>query len=174
LFPDISNKNYRHLILLRHGEAEGSPDIERQLTPQGFSQSRSVAKTLTSLDIMPDFVLCSDVLRTRQTLSEMSLSKDIPTVLCGLDLYRASSHRDFLNIIAEYIPPNSVRPLIIGHNPTIHETVLHLSKENRGDKFSKIEMSYPSGTASVFEFKSDDWDLLHPSTCRLTHIISSL
>ena len=166
--------SFSHLILMRHGEASGSPDIDRELTAQGKSQSRSVAKTLASLEIIPDFVLCSTVLRARQTLSEMNLSSTIPTVFCEMDLYRAANHKDVFNIIADHVPSHATCPLIIGHNPAIHEAVLHLSKETRGSKFPALESSYPSGTASIFEFRSDNWDLLHPSTCRLTHILSSL
>lgn len=167
-------ENIKKIILLRHGEASGSPDIQRQLTQQGQSQARSVGKTLTTLDIVPDIVLCSGVDRTRQTLAAMELPEDIEVIFCGEELYRAQSHRDILDIIAEHIPADKNCPLVIGHNPTIHEAVLHLSKESRGPKFGHLESSYPTGTATIFEFTSDDWGMLHPSTCKLTHVISSL
>ncbi|OFW87023.1 MAG: hypothetical protein A3J37_02160 [Alphaproteobacteria bacterium RIFCSPHIGHO2_12_FULL_45_9] len=164
----------RTIILMRHGEAAGSPDIARQLTASGKSQARSVAKTLTSLDITPDMVICSDIDRTRQTLVEMNFPAYTPILFCGEDLYRAASYRDVLHVIAELSSDDKQCVLVIGHNPAIHETVLHLSKESRGGKFGSLENSYPSGTASVFEFKSDSWDMLHPATCRLSHVISSL
>lgn len=164
----------RQIILMRHGEATGSPDLARQLTNQGKSQSRSVAKTLGSLDITPDLIICSGVDRTRQTLAEMNFHADIEVQFCGEDLYHAASYREVLNILEELIAADKHCVLVIGHNPAIHETVLHLSKESRGGKFGSLETSYPSGTASVFEFKSDAWDMLHPATCRLSHVISSL
>lgn len=174
MFAETLKNNPRQIILMRHGEAIGSPDIERQLTATGKSQSRSVAKTLTSLDIIPDLIICSGVARTRQTLAEMNLSADIAVHFCGEDLYRAHSYREVLNVLEELIPSDKDCVLVIGHNPAIHETVLHLSKESRGAKFGSLETSYPSGTASVFEFKSESWDMLHPATCRLSHVISSL
>ncbi len=164
----------RTIILMRHGEAAGAPDIARQLTSQGKSQSRSVSKTLSSLDLTPDIIICSEVERTQQTLTEMAFTTEIPVHFCGEDLYRAQSYRDVLHILEETIPNHKRCVLVIGHNPAIHETVLHLSKESRGGKFGNLEHSYPSGTASVFEFKSDSWDMLHPATCRLSHVISSL
>jgi phosphohistidine phosphatase len=174
VFDTISETTERHIILMRHGEATGSPDIARQLTNQGKSQSRSVAKTLISLDITPDLIICSGLDRTRQTLAGMNFPATIPILFCGEDLYRAASSREVLNILEELIPADKHCVLVIGHNPAIHETVLHLSKESRGPKFGSLENSYPSGTASVFEFKSDAWDMLHPATCRLSHVISSL
>lgn len=162
------------IIFMRHGEATGSPDIERRLTNRGKSQSRSVANTLSSLDITPDIVICSTLGRARQTLTEMNLHPDIPVLFCGEDLYRAESHRTILNIVAEIAPHDKQCVLVIGHNPAIHETVLYLSNESRGDKFKNLEQSYPSGTASVFEVKADSWDMIHPATCSLTHVISAL
>lgn len=164
----------RQIILMRHGEAIGSPDIARQLTNQGRSQSRSVAKTLASLDIIPDIIICSGIERTCQTLAEMNFPANIPVQFCGDDLYKAASYRDVLNILEELIPANSHCVLVIGHNPAIHETVLYLSKESRSGKFQSLENAYASGTAAVFEFKADTWDMLHPATCRLSHLISSL
>lgn len=174
MFAETLNNNPRQIIFMRHGEATGSPDIERQLTPKGQSQSRSVAKTLISLDITPDLIICSGVERTRQTLAEMNFPTNVPVLFCNEDLYRAHAYRDVLNVLEELIPADKNCVLVIGHNPAIHETVLHLSKESRGPKFGNLESSYPSGTASVFEFKSESWDILHPATCRLSHVISSL
>ncbi len=174
MFAEILKNNTRHIILMRHGEAVGSPDIERQLTERGKSQARSAGKTLASLEIIPDVILCSGLDRTRQTVAEMGWAVDIPVIFCGEDLYRAFGYKDVLNSVAEHIPGDKNCVLVVGHNPAIHETVLHLSKESRGPKFGQLESSYPSGTACVFECMSDDWDLLHPSTCRLTHVISSL
>lgn len=174
MFDKMVDVHQRSIILIRHGEATGSPDIDRQLTAQGKSQARSAAKALVSLDLIPDIVICSGVARTRQTLTEINLPDTIPIIFCGEDLYKANSYKDVLDVIAENMPTDKYRPLIIGHNPAIHEAVLHLSKEGRGPKFGSLESSYPTGTATVFEFKSDDWSMLHPSTCRLTHVLSSL
>jgi phosphohistidine phosphatase len=174
LFEDTPYLPARKIILMRHGEAEGSPDKDRQLTLKGQSQSRSANNTLMSLNIYPDFVLCSGILRTQQTLAAMNIPDTTPRIFCNEDLYRATTYQDILNIIAENIPSGAICPLIIGHNPTIHDAVLHLAKESGGTKLKGIKTSYPSGTATVFDFTSDDWDLLHPSTCQLAYIISSL
>ena len=174
MFAETSKNESRHLILMRHGEASGSPDIARQLTAQGKSQARAAAKALISLELVPDIIICSGLDRTRQTLSEMNWPNSIAVIDCGEDLYRAEGHKDILNILAELIPTDKNLVLVLGHNPTIHQAVLYLSRESRGPKFGSLEHSYPSGTASVFEVSSDDWDMLHPSTCHLSHFISSI
>ena len=174
MFAETLKSETRHLILMRHGEASGSPDVARQLTREGKSQARAAAKAFTSLELIPDIVVCSGLDRTRQTLTEMNWPSSIPVLFCGEELYRAENHKDVLNILAELLPTDKNCALILGHNPTIHQTVLYLSQESRGTKFAHFESSYPSGTASIFEVNSDNWDMVHPSTCRLSHIISSI
>ena len=161
------------ITLMRHGEASGSPDIERQLTQTGQQQCRTIGQELRSRDLLPDFILCSGVDRTRQSHAALGLN-EVPVVFCGEDLYRASSAREVLGIIADHVPATARHPLVIGHNPTIHETVCVLARESDNDELLlQLGRGYPPATASVFEFHSDTWDLLHPSTMNLLDILSA-
>ncbi len=157
---------------MRHGEAVGSPDINRQLTADGQSESARIAQFMTDLDVLPDFVLCSGVDRTRQTLESMNI-QGVSTLFCGEDLYRAGSARNILDIIAEAVPPHVRHPLIIGHNPTIHEAVRYLARESDEELTEMIENSYAPSTACVFECFIDNWDMLHPATSQLIHVLSA-
>ncbi len=157
---------------MRHGEAVGSPDINRQLTADGQSESARIAQFMTDLDVLPDFVLCSGVDRTRQTLESMNI-QGVSTLFCGEDLYRAGSARNILDIIAEAVPRHVRHPLIIGHNPTIHEAVRYLARESDEELTEMIEHSYAPSTACVFECFIDNWDMLHPATSQLIHVLSA-
>ena len=54
--------------LLRHGEAaDGSPDAERPLTPQGESQSRAAGAALAALGVELDACLASPKVRAAET-----------------------------------------------------------------------------------------------------------
>lgn len=61
------------LLLLRHGIAvePGTPgyerDSERPLTPEGERKVRLVARTLGRLELVPEVILTSPLLRARQT-----------------------------------------------------------------------------------------------------------
>lgn len=159
-------------ILMRHGEANGSPDIERQLTELGRQQCAKIGQKLLVRDFLPDFILCSGVDRTRQSHDALGLD-GIPVQYCGEDLYRAITTRDILNIIAENIPATSRHPLIIGHNPTIHEAACYLARESENDELLHLlGRGYPPATASLFSFSSENWDLLHPSTVELLDILT--
>jgi phosphohistidine phosphatase len=54
--------------MLRHGEAEdGSPDDDRELTPEGERQARAVGAALDALGVELDACLTSPKLRARDT-----------------------------------------------------------------------------------------------------------
>ncbi|MEX1358258.1 MAG: histidine phosphatase family protein [Gaiellaceae bacterium] len=56
------------LYLVRHAEAApGEPDELRSLTPEGRRQARHVAERLAGSDPPPAAVLCSPLLRARET-----------------------------------------------------------------------------------------------------------
>lgn len=166
------DKNTLQITLMRHGEALGSPDIRRQLTDTGRADTAQISELMTDLEVLPDFVLCSGVDRTRQTLESLNI-KHIPVQYCGEDLYRAESAREVLNIIAENIPAHARHPLIIGHNPTIHEAATYLSRESDPKLVRAIQSSYAPSTACVFECMIDNWDMLHPATSQLIHVLKA-
>lgn len=56
------------LYLVRHAEAApGEPDELRPLTPEGRRQARHVAERLAGSDPAPAAVICSPLLRARET-----------------------------------------------------------------------------------------------------------
>jgi phosphohistidine phosphatase len=56
------------LYLVRHAEAApGEPDALRPLTPEGRRQASRLAERLAEADLRPAAVLCSPLLRARET-----------------------------------------------------------------------------------------------------------
>ncbi len=148
------------LLLMRHGEAAGSPDRERVLTETGIIQCREVAAALLAGHIQPDFILCSGVRRTRETRDVLTAAlgfQDIQTVFCDDDLYRANHTVDILRIIGENVPFTARVPLVIGHNPTIHMTVCDLAQSCQSEHIHKIAAHYPPATTSIFSVTWENW-----------------
>lgn len=152
----MANHIHQRLLLMRHGEAEGSPDRERVLTKTGMAQCRAVADALSREALRPDFILCSGVRRTRETLAALGF-ENIPTVFCDDDLYRANSTDDILRIIGENVPHTARVPLVIGHNPTIHMTACDLANTCQSEHKQKIAVHYPPATMSVFSVSWESW-----------------
>ena len=58
------------LILMRHSKAEegpGKPDHDRELSDRGLRDARAAGAWLREEGLVPDLVICSTAVRTRQT-----------------------------------------------------------------------------------------------------------
>jgi len=61
------------LVIVRHAEAAaGEPDELRPLTPEGREAARELGEQLAADGIRPDAVLCSPLLRARETAQELA------------------------------------------------------------------------------------------------------
>ncbi len=69
------------LYLLRHGEAEHNPivhDSERTLSPKGHQQAQNVAQFLTAIELKPQLILTSPLLRAQETAHHIADSLNVP------------------------------------------------------------------------------------------------
>jgi len=94
------------LYFLRHGKAGDrdewtGPDFERPLTAEGREEMRAVARGLRALDVRPDAVLSSPLVRAWQTAEIVAEELGLPSVTdaptlapgCDLDLLAAALQR---------------------------------------------------------------------------------
>jgi phosphohistidine phosphatase len=64
------------LVIVRHAEAAaGHPDELRALTPEGREQARRLGERLRGEGIAPDAVVCSPLLRARETAAALGLGE---------------------------------------------------------------------------------------------------
>jgi len=125
------------LIVLRHGKAEDyhpSGDVGRELLEKGRIQSRDAGHLLKSSGLLPDLVLCSPLMRARQTADEFCTAAGLPapTVVSWL---AAGMHPDTaLNELTAY--KEFSRVAIVGHEPDLSELIQWLL----GARGSTIEM----------------------------------
>ncbi|MBK1883999.1 phosphohistidine phosphatase SixA [Luteolibacter pohnpeiensis] len=113
------------LIILRHGKAEahGHPlgDGARELIDRGRKQARHAGNLLKKAGMVPDLVLTSPLVRTRQTAEEFCKAAEIdealvqPWLACGMQPERAMSE---LAGFSEF-----QRVAIVGHEPDLSELI---------------------------------------------------
>lgn len=107
------------LYLLRHAEAAtmASSDYQRPLTPKGQEQARHLGEFCYRMNLMPDLILASPVLRARQTAEVMASyfpktpCHEVPWAACGMSPIQAleelQSWQKFPSI------------LLVGHQPDL-------------------------------------------------------
>ncbi|MEV4507705.1 histidine phosphatase family protein [Dactylosporangium sp. NPDC049525] len=108
----------RTLILLRHAKSvDPDPyptDLERPLSPRGRRDAAAAGEWLREQGLLPDLVLCSTAVRTRETLEGLALTAP---VVFEHRLYLGPAD-DTLDLLRNGAPDVSTL-LVIGHNPTL-------------------------------------------------------
>ncbi|WP_321395679.1 histidine phosphatase family protein [Emcibacter sp.] len=164
----------KRLLLLRHAKSShddpGLSDIERPLNTRGVMAAHMMGRYLQEQDLVPDYILCSPAVRTRQTLKNLKQHLDQKVPVCypdGLYLAQPSMVLDMIRGVDNKYDTL----LLIGHNPTINLLAHDLNDgKNREDHRRLIE-KYPTGALSVLNFKLDSWQDMDRKTARLERFI---
>jgi len=153
----------KELLLLRHAKSSwataGMDDFERPLNKRGRRAAAALAGYLEAEGLRPALVLCSDALRTRQTLDLLrdALGGRVAAHL-EPELYLAdpSTLLDRLRKVADDVP--SV--MVIAHNPGLQELALELAAAaGPADSAlaARIESKFPTGALARFRLKIERW-----------------
>jgi phosphohistidine phosphatase len=145
----------KRLILIRHAKSAWDdplvPDHERPLAPRGITAAADLGQWLASRGYIPDEVLCSDALRTRQTWDGMAPAlPEAPTPVLKPALYHAGA--DVMLAVLRHATADTV--CMLGHNPGIAEFAHRLVRHApRNAEFQR----YPTGATLVCDFGGIDW-----------------
>jgi phosphohistidine phosphatase len=146
----------KRLILTRHAKSAWddplTPDHDRPLNERGKAAAADLGQWLASRGYVPEKVLCSDAVRTRQTWS--GIAPALPaTPLMELKpaLYHAGP--DVMLAVLRHAKADTV--MIIGHNPGIAEFAARLvARAPVNPEFDR----YPTGATLVADFIIDSWE----------------
>lgn len=147
----------RRLVLLRHAKAEPQrPDIDqmRPLAIAGHGQAVRIAAALADRALIPQFVLCSSALRTRQTwdLIRGGLGDVEPQVFFTDQLYEAGVGALLAQV--REIDDRVSTLLVVGHEPTLSRTAVRLASEaSDAAAVSQVQLGMSTGTFTVLELE---------------------
>lgn len=147
----------RRLILTRHAKsAWDNPlleDHDRPLNRRGLRAALELGEWLGSRGYLPEEVLCSSALRTRETWAaiERAPLEVLPNFRLLPELYNASS--DLLLRQIQRCSADTV--MVLGHNPGIGELAARLAAHAPVQpEFRK----FPSAATAVLDFHVSDWE----------------
>ncbi len=161
--PRGASGDARRLVLLRHAKAEpagAGPDHGRPLALRGREQAAEVGLTLTSSGLVPDVVLCSSALRTRQTWDLVAgRLAAAPSVTFDDALYELTV-RELLARVRDL--PVAVRTvLVVGHEPTMGAaSAFFAGPGSDAGAVSLVRVGLPTGGYGLLEADAawSDWD----------------
>jgi len=170
----MSNHHIKRLMLLRHAKSDypfGVEDHERPLASRGEREAPLAGRWMAENGIVPDYILCSDALRTRSTCAWVTseLGDQAPTPYLDSRVYRSSSTQ-LLSIINE-TPETVGTLLVIGHNPTVQDLAMRLaSAASDEDAVMDLATHYPTLGLTVMELEKP-WAELDGRDGRVTHFV---
>ena len=165
----------RQLLLFRHAKAErsepGMEDRARKLSDRGRKDAGMVGAYMVSHALVPDDVVVSPALRTRETWKLAAVAFRSPPKVTAVErLYDATAHA-IIGVVSQAAAATH-RLLVVGHNPGLHEAALMLVASGDTEARERLREKLPTSGLVVIDFMLDDWGKLHPRCGRLERFIT--
>lgn len=145
----------RTLYILRHGEAaaaQGTPDIDRELTTAGQAAMLDLARILEMMETPPTVALCSPAMRTRQTCRTVAAGTPVEIIE---GMYDAPAER--LYGFVQGIDKSHNAALLVGHNPGVHQLAAMLSRQGDAQLRGRVATEFKPGTLAVLRARTLHW-----------------
>lgn len=165
----------KKLYILRHAKADPDADFnddhEKPLARKGHDDAALVARIMHDLNLIPDFIISSDSLRTRQTLENMLpiLGGDI-AVDFTYNLYLATPGEILKQIATVNNDRNAL--LVVGHNPGVHQLCAFITGGGDPQHIRTLQTKFPTGGLACFDVSCENWQQLNPGCASLENFIT--
>jgi phosphohistidine phosphatase len=133
-------------LVLRHAKAvheAGLPDLDRGLTKRGLRDAAAAGGMLRGAGLIPDHVLCSAALRTRQTWQQVSAALGPAAEQAKVSFSSRLYYADEGTLLeaVRRSPEEAGTVLLVGHNPASHQLVLDLTGQR--------DLAFPTSALAV-------------------------
>lgn len=166
----------KRLLLLRHAQSDPKfrgKDKERPLTPQGVSEAAALGYYIRDHGLSPDYVLCSDAWRTRETLEQIreNLYRELsPNQMALMPSLYTSEVENYLEQIQDCEEePETL--LLIGHRPCIPvlaRMLIHSADRDAAPLFER----YAPATLTILSCDIEQWSDLRYGGSTLVDIVN--
>lgn len=150
----------KRVFLMRHAKSSHDEptlkDHERPLNKRGQESCGVMGRFMNEQGYLPDFVLCSTAVRTRETLQRLEKEwSRIPLKTYKPLFYCAGAAPYLESIYTAHASDDAV--LLVGHNPDVTEAALSLLKNSFPDLRQQIHHKYPTGALLALDFEVETW-----------------
>jgi phosphohistidine phosphatase len=161
------------IAIMRHAKSDwgqpGLADFDRPLNERGRKAAKRVGRELKHRKIGFDRVIGSPAARVRETVVELEEGYGEPlSAQFERRIYEAGV--DALFELVRMIPEHVHAPLLVGHNPGLHQLVLRLASGD-DELRARISDNLPTGALALIELPAARWDEVEPGTGRISELI---
>lgn len=167
----------RRLLLLRHAKAEQPGALADELRPlslDGRRQCADLAGRLRAADLVPEHVIVSAAVRTRQTweLLRGGLGEDCPDPTLDVTERAYDATMGDLLTLAQEAPVEARTLLLVVHEPAVSALASFVAGTDGADEhLASVRRGMSTGTVAVLETTAP-WVDLGPGRGRLVDLIS--
>ncbi len=153
------------VLILRHAKSDWGDsdlaDFDRPLAKRGLEDAPRMGEVLAQFDCIPDRILSSPAQRAKQTAELAAKACGYRKTIQWEESFYGGSSDDLIAALQQ-LSPAVERVLLVGHNPTLEETVLALCSPG----FTEIEeagtLKLPTAGLVCINFEMVDWQDLQP------------
>ena len=141
----------KNLLLMRHAKSswkdDSLEDHERPLKKRGRKDAKRIAKVILKHDLVPDLILSSSAVRSRETVDIIVKKLDYKNKVEFSDTLYMGEPQDFIDALCN-LPNEHNTVMIVGHNPGLEAYLQIIDGE--------IE-SVPTAGLGYLVLVIDDW-----------------
>ncbi len=160
------NDSPRLLVLLRHAKAQspsGVRDHERPLTDSGRADARAMGQWLKDHKLVPDLVVCSTALRTRETWEQVAEAGALGALIEHEGAAYNASVPTLLHLVQEAEPDAQVL-VLVGHSPGVPGLAATLAEGHESTE--RLAGGFGTCTAAVLAVRTA-WEDVAPGTAEI-------
>jgi phosphohistidine phosphatase len=160
----------KSILILRHAKSDWNnpslSDFNRPLNKRGLKDAPRMGQVLKTTSIMPDLIVSSPSMRTKATV-ELAMPESIYTGdILWIDSLYGGGFYDILNALHS-VPDTLSRPMIVGHNPGVEETVSLLLSPQGQSPTTHAHIRIPTAGLAYLDAHVETWRDLKPGSCVL-------
>jgi phosphohistidine phosphatase len=165
----------KRLAILRHAKSSWENpaigDFDRPLNERGWKESRRLGRELKTRGIDFDLCVASTAQRVRETLDGLSKGYGSPDFEIRFEqrIYEASL-ATLMDIVRGF-PDSAQRPLLVGHNPGLHQLALELADEDSKGLREHPSFKFPTAALAVLDIHEDRWADVRPGCGEISELI---
>lgn len=160
----------KSILILRHAKSDWSnpslSDFDRPLTKRGLNDAPRMGRILIQFGCMPDLIISSPSMRTRQTVELTAFDNGYRGEILWDDTLYGGSFSDIISALHS-IPRNISRPMVVGHNPGVEETISLLLSPREQNPATSARFRIPTAGLVYLDAHIDTWKDLKPGVCVL-------